>query len=79
MHDLQPIANATLPVTKAFQGSEGHVYGAYELCMRVVDSSSTARETKDIYYAVNLEGPPILLGYPWLKKQGAQTDYATDR
>jgi len=36
--------------------------------MRVVDSSSTARETKDIYYAVNLEGPLILLGYPWLKK-----------
>jgi len=32
--------------------------------MRIVDSLSTARETKDIYYAVNLESPPILLGYP---------------
>jgi len=78
-HELRPLEKAELPTTKSFSGQAAYCYGAHELRVRITDSAGVQRETRDVFYAMDTVGPPILLGRPWQKKQGIVMDMSDDR
>lgn len=54
-----------IPRIEGFRGEKGSCYGAYEVRMRIADSSGTERLTKDVFFGCDLNGVEILLGRPW--------------
>lgn len=78
-HNLTPIEGAALPTPTGFVGQSAFCYGAHTLRVRITDSLGRERTTEDTFYAMDLTGPPVLLGRPWRKKQGIVADAATDR
>ena len=63
-HTLQPIEEAKLPSPKDFHEGTPHVYGAHAIRLRLTDSRGTTRDTEDIFYAIDIGTPSLLLGRP---------------
>ncbi len=65
--DLQPCA-ADLPLPKALGGQNMYCYGAYNLDYWLVDSWGQGRECNTLFYAIDCDGPDIVLGMPGLRQ-----------
>jgi len=77
-HDLRPISGIPLPSIEAFRGERGFCYGAYRIRIRLADSTGVERESEDIFFAVDMESPDLLLGRPWRRHNGIIVDSRDD-
>ena len=78
-HGLLQVKDALLPQVDSFQGQRGFCYGAHLICLRLADSADVARESIGVFYAMDIEGPPVILGRPWRRQQAVIVDSATDQ
>ena len=77
-HNLQYVYQARLPNIGSFQGKRAFCYGAHRLRIRLADSFGGMKESVGLFYAVDLDGPPVVLGRPWRHQQAVLMDSATD-
>ncbi|KAF2715814.1 hypothetical protein K431DRAFT_200785, partial [Polychaeton citri CBS 116435] len=66
--------DSELPALAWVGAERAKTYAAYELLMQLTDDTGETRTTKHITYAVDKEGPEILLGNPFLKQEGVIMD-----
>ena len=66
-YDLQPV-DAVLPTTRTIGGHSMYCYGAYKLDYWLVDSWGHGRECRTLFYAVDQQGPDLVLGMPALSQ-----------
>lgn len=71
---LQPI-DSELPSPQFMNGSEVYCYGAYKVNLTLKDSWERTRSFDAVYYAIDKQGPELVLGLPGLKKQKIIIDY----
>lgn len=64
-YDLPSLQEASLPKAFDFQGRKSYVHAAYRLTVRVQDSLGVEKDTTDIFYAVEMDSPDVILGRPW--------------
>ena len=67
---MKPIKDAKLPRPTWMDGNSVYCYGAYRVKMNLRDSWGHSKEFETIFYAINKEGPPLLLGMPGLAQEG---------
>ena len=72
-----PIQNAMLPHPTWMDGKGVYCYGAYSVTIRLKDSWGTDKRKPHIFYAIDKEGPPLVLGMPGLKDSHVRIDTAT--
>ena len=73
---MKPIKDAKLPRPTWMDGNSVYCYGAYRVKMNLRDSWGHSKEFETIFYAINKEGPPLLLGMPGLAQEGIIIDLA---
>ena len=78
-HGLARIPHASLPRIDSFQGHRGHCYGAHLLTLRLTDSANVTKETRGIFYSMDMPGPPVILGRPWRRQQAVIVHSQDDR
>ena len=71
---LQPIIEADLPKLGWIGAQRQDTYAAYTLYVRLTDDQGAERCTRVTAYGVDKEGVPLLLGNPFLKKEGIRID-----
>ena len=75
---LTRVPNAELPRPDPVGGPSLYCYGAYRVHYWLHDSWGQTRESKRLFYGVDHEGPPVILGRPGLRAEGIIIDNATD-
>ena len=63
---IKPIKDAKLPCLTQMDRNSVYCYGAYYMKINLRDSWGYSKEFETIFYAINKEGPPLLLGMPGL-------------
>lgn len=62
--DLKPLKKAALPLPGFMSGQRIYCYGAHRLRFTCEDSWGSKRECQTIFYAIDKEGPDLVLGLP---------------
>ena len=76
--DLRPI-ESELPAPQFMDGKEVYCYGAYEVVMALEDTWERQRTFTSVFYAIDKQGPDLVLGLPGLKQLGIVIDYGAKR
>ena len=74
-HDMKPI-EAPLPSPQWMNGKTTYCYGAFIVSYIVRDSWSHEKRCEHTFYAIDKEGPPLVLGLPALTDEGIKMDMA---
>ena len=73
---MKPIKDAKLPRPTWMDGNSVYCYGAHRVKLSLCDSWGHVKEFETIFYAIDKEGPPLLLGMPGLAQEGIVIDLA---
>lgn len=74
-HDI-PRIEAPLPSPQWMDGKSTYCYGAYIVSYVICDSWSHEKRCQHTFYAIDKEGPPLVLGLPALTDEGIKMDMA---
>ena len=74
-HDLQP-AQGPLPSPQWMDGKTVYCYGAYIVSCVLRDSWAREKRSQHVFYAIDKDGPPIVLGLPALTDEKIKMDMA---
>ena len=50
------------------------VYGIHNVSSRIADSNGQAKQYGNQYYAIDIQGYDLILGYPWLQQHNPNLD-----
>ena len=74
-HNLQSI-DVPLPSPRWMDGRSTYCYGAYIVSYLLRDSWAHEKRCEHTFYAIDKEGPPLVLGLPALTQEGIKMDMA---
>ncbi len=69
-----PRSDAALPNPKLLSGIGAYCYGVHSLECRFIDSWGYSKVKTHIFYALDKDGPPLVLGLPSLRDEHARID-----
>jgi hypothetical protein len=72
-----PAEDAELPRPKWLGDTSAHCYGAHRIRYRVTDDWGQTRIGEQLFYAMDKNGPPLLMGMPGCDAEGIQIDTRT--
>lgn len=71
-----PAFEGPLPTPQYMDSSHGYIYGAHKLHCRFTDSWGRKKFSEHIFYCIDREGPPIVLGLPAMRDNQIRIDIA---
>ena len=54
------------------------VYGIHNVSTQIVDSHGQAKQYENQYYAIDIQGYDLILGYSWLQHHNPNLDWANE-
>jgi len=73
-----PSVEVELPVASWLTKQSSYCYGAHEITYRICDNWGRVKEAKGLFYAFDMDAPPLLLGMPALHEDGIMIDYGAE-
>ena len=73
---LQGAANTTVSPT-SISGEKMFCYEQHLIQLRLQDSQGVTQLVEQLFYAIDLTDPPIILGYFWLEEANPHVNWKT--